>query len=76
MGSPGFNMTSNLMADFSWSLNAQPEDFSAVFTLLEAQRFPVDQDVSFRVPFEEGPDALRSWTENPSKFKKTVVSSD
>jgi hypothetical protein len=43
---------------------------------LSAQRFPVDWAVSLIVPFEEAPDALRSWTENPSKFKKILVSLD
>jgi 2-desacetyl-2-hydroxyethyl bacteriochlorophyllide A dehydrogenase len=62
--------------DVLGSRNAQPEDFRAVITLLEAQRFPVDQAVSLIVPFEEAPDALRSWAENPSKFKKILVSLD
>ena len=62
--------------DVLGSRNAQPEDFRAVITLLEAQRFPVDQAVSLIVPFEEAPDALRSWTDNPSKFKKILVSLD
>jgi threonine dehydrogenase-like Zn-dependent dehydrogenase len=62
--------------DVLGSRNAQPEDFRAVITLLEEQRFPVDQAVSLIVSFEEAPDALRSWSENPSKFKKILVSLD
>jgi 2-desacetyl-2-hydroxyethyl bacteriochlorophyllide A dehydrogenase len=62
--------------DVLGSRNAQPEDFRAVITLLEAQRFPVDRAVSLIVPFEKAPDALRSWSENPSKFKKILVCLD
>jgi 2-desacetyl-2-hydroxyethyl bacteriochlorophyllide A dehydrogenase len=62
--------------DVLGSRNAQPEDFHAVIRLLEARRFPVDQAVSLVVPLEEASDALRSWSENPSKFKKILVSLD
>jgi threonine dehydrogenase-like Zn-dependent dehydrogenase len=58
------------------SRNALPEDFHAVITLLEAGTFPVDQAVSLAVPLEESVNALRSWSENPSRFKKIVVSLD
>jgi 2-desacetyl-2-hydroxyethyl bacteriochlorophyllide A dehydrogenase len=59
--------------DVLGSRNAQPEDFHAVINLLEARRFPVDQAVSLVVPLEESAGALRSWSENPSRFKKIMV---
>ena len=60
----------------SGSRNAQPEDFHAVIRLLEAGKFPVEQAVSLVVPLEESASALRSWSENPSRFKKILVSLD
>jgi 2-desacetyl-2-hydroxyethyl bacteriochlorophyllide A dehydrogenase len=62
--------------DILGSRNAQPEDFHAVIQLLEARKFPADQAVSLIVPLEEAGSALRSWSENPSRFKKVLVSSD
>jgi threonine dehydrogenase-like Zn-dependent dehydrogenase len=62
--------------DILGSRNAQPDDFHAVIRLLEAGRFPVDQAVSLVVSLEEASGALRSWSENPSKFKKILVSLD
>jgi 2-desacetyl-2-hydroxyethyl bacteriochlorophyllide A dehydrogenase len=62
--------------DVLGSRNAQPEDFRAVIGLLEARKFPVDQAVSLIIPLEEAPNALRSWSENPSRFKKILVSLD
>ena len=62
--------------DVLGSRNAQPEDFQAVIGLLQARRFPVDQAVSLVVPLEEAPHALRSWSENPTRFKKILVSLD
>lgn len=58
------------------SRNAQPEDFRAVIELLEARRFPVEETVSLMVPLEEVPTALRSWSDNPSQFKKIMVRLD
>jgi threonine dehydrogenase-like Zn-dependent dehydrogenase len=58
------------------SRNALPEDFQAVIKLLEAGKFPVEQSVSVVVPLEEAGNALRSWSESPSKFKKILVSMD
>lgn len=60
--------------DILGSRNAQPEDFRAVIQLLEAGKFPVDRAVSLIVPFEEAPVALQSWSDNPSRFKKIMVS--
>lgn len=62
--------------DIIGSRNAEPADFEAVIRLLEAQRFPVDQAVSMVVPLEQAADALRSWSENPSRFRKIMVNMD
>jgi 2-desacetyl-2-hydroxyethyl bacteriochlorophyllide A dehydrogenase len=62
--------------DILGSRNAQPEDFHAVIGLLESRKFPVDQAVSLVVPLYEAAEALRSWSENPSRFKKILVSLD
>jgi threonine dehydrogenase-like Zn-dependent dehydrogenase len=62
--------------DILGSRNAQPEDFHAVIRLLEAGKFPVNQAVSLVVLLEESANALRSWSENPSRFKKILVSLD
>ncbi len=62
--------------DIIGSRNALPEDFRAVIALLEARRFPVDQAVSLVVPLEDAARALRSWSENPSHYKKIMVQVD
>lgn len=62
--------------DVMGSRNALPEDFHDVIRMLEAGKFPVDEAVSVIVPFEEAGNALRAWSENPSKFKKIMVSLD
>jgi threonine dehydrogenase-like Zn-dependent dehydrogenase len=62
--------------DILGSRNALSEDFHAVIKLLEAGKFPVDHAVSLVVPLEESGNALRSWSEGPSKFKKILVSLD
>ena len=62
--------------DVLGSRNAQPEDFCAVIRLLESRKFPVEQAVSLIVPLEEAPHALRSWSENPSRHQKILVSLD
>jgi threonine dehydrogenase-like Zn-dependent dehydrogenase len=62
--------------DILGSRNAQPEDFHAVIRFLEARKFPVQQAVSLVVSLEEAPGALRSWSENPSSFKKILVALD
>jgi threonine dehydrogenase-like Zn-dependent dehydrogenase len=62
--------------DILGSRNAQPEDFHTVIKLLEARKFPVRQAVSLVVSLEEAPGALRSWSENPSGFKKILVALD
>ena len=62
--------------DIIGSRNAQPEDFRTVIKLLEARKFPVDDVVSLIVPLAEGPNALRSWSESPSRFTKIMVALD
>jgi threonine dehydrogenase-like Zn-dependent dehydrogenase len=62
--------------DIRGSRNAGSEDFTAVIGLLEAGNFPIDQAVSLTVSLDQSPDALRSWSENPSRFKKIMVSLD
>lgn len=62
--------------DVLGSRNALPEDFQAVIKLLESGKFPVNEAVSQIVRLEEGPDALRSWSEAPSRFKKILISLD
>ena len=59
--------------DVLGSRNAQPADFHAVIDLLQRAKFPVDQAVSLIVPLDEATNALRSWSENPSSFKKILV---
>jgi threonine dehydrogenase-like Zn-dependent dehydrogenase len=55
------------------SRNALPNDFREVIRMLEERRFPVDDAVSSIVTLEEAPEALRSWSENPSRIKKIMV---
>jgi 2-desacetyl-2-hydroxyethyl bacteriochlorophyllide A dehydrogenase len=62
--------------DVLGSRNAQPEDFQAVIRLLEGQKFPVERAISLIVPLQKAPEALQSWSENPSRFKKILVSLD
>jgi len=62
--------------DILGSRNRQPDDFHAVIKLLETRRFPVEGAVSMVVPLEEAAGALRSWAENPSRYKKFMVSLD
>jgi threonine dehydrogenase-like Zn-dependent dehydrogenase len=62
--------------DIIGSRNAQPEDFHAVIGVLEQGGFPVDEAVSLVVPLAEAPEVLRSWSENPSRFKKIMVCLD
>ncbi len=62
--------------DIRGSRNAQTEDFEAVIQLLQARKFPVDRAVSAIIPIAEAADALRSWSENPSRFRKIMVNLD
>ena len=62
--------------DIRGSRNALPEDFREVIRFLEAGKFPVDEAVSSIVSLDEAPNALRRWSENPSRFHKILVSLD
>jgi threonine dehydrogenase-like Zn-dependent dehydrogenase len=62
--------------DILGSRNAQPEDFEGVIRFLGKQKFPVDQVVSLITRLDEAPDALRQWSENPSRFRKIMVRLD
>jgi 2-desacetyl-2-hydroxyethyl bacteriochlorophyllide A dehydrogenase len=62
--------------DVLGSRNALPEDFHGVIKMLEAGKFPLESAVSRVVPLEESGDALRFWSENPSRVKKILVSLD
>jgi len=62
--------------DVRGARNAMPEDFRTVIRFLETGKFPIDQAVSSIVSLEEAPNALRSWSENPSRFHKILVSLD
>jgi 2-desacetyl-2-hydroxyethyl bacteriochlorophyllide A dehydrogenase len=59
--------------DILGSRNALPDDFRRVIGMLEAGDFPVDETVSSIVPLEQAPDALREWSEHPSRFSKIMV---
>jgi len=62
--------------DIMGSRNALPEDFRQVIRMLEKRLFPVEEAVSAIVPLEEAPVALRSWSDNPSRFSKIMVNFD
>ena len=62
--------------DIIGSRNAQPEDFRTVIKLLESRKFPVNEVVSLIVPLAEGPNVLRAWSENPSRYTKIIISLD
>src|SRR5579885_2011838 len=59
--------------DVLGSRNAQPEDFGAVIKFLESGMFPVDHAISLTVSLEQAGDALRSWSDDPARFKKIMV---
>lgn len=60
--------------DIMGSRNALPEDFQAVIQLLEAGKFPVDQAISLIAPFIDAPAVMKAWGENPSLYKKIMIS--
>jgi 2-desacetyl-2-hydroxyethyl bacteriochlorophyllide A dehydrogenase len=62
--------------DILGSRNAQPDDFRAVIKLLENGKFPAEQAVSLVVPFEEAPATFSSWSKNPARVRKIMVSLD
>jgi threonine dehydrogenase-like Zn-dependent dehydrogenase len=62
--------------DILGSRNALPEDFQEVIRMLEAHRFPVDEAVSSIISLEGAPQALASWSADPSGVKKIMVRLD
>ena len=62
--------------DILGSRNALPDDFRAVIRMLEEHRFPVNDAISCIVGLDEAPEALRSWSDDPSTIKKILVSLD
>ena len=62
--------------DILGSRNAVAEDFHAVVQMLEEHRFPVDDAVSSIVTLDEAPEALRSWSDDPSRVRKIMVRLD
>lgn len=62
--------------DIRGSRNAMPEDFRQVIEMLEQHRFPVESAIDKVVPIEEGPQILHGWSEQPSKFKKIMITLD
>jgi threonine dehydrogenase-like Zn-dependent dehydrogenase len=62
--------------DILGSRNALPEDFRAVIRMLEEHRFPVSEAVSTIVGLDEAPGALGTWSDDPSRIKKIMVSLD
>lgn len=59
--------------DILGSRNALPGDFATVISLLEADRFPVDQVVSSVIEFENTPEIVRQWDRTPERFTKIMV---
>lgn len=62
--------------DILGSRNALPEDFQEVIRMLEEHRFPVEEAVSSIIGLEDAPQALASWSKNPSRVKKIMVQLD
>lgn len=62
--------------DVVGSRNALPEDFRQVIQMLERRQFPVEEAVSAIIPLEEAPAVLRTWSENPSRYTKIMVTLD
>ena len=60
--------------DILGSRNALPEDFREVIRMLEQGRFPVDETISAVAAFEQGPEILRAWSDNPTAYTKILIS--
>jgi threonine dehydrogenase-like Zn-dependent dehydrogenase len=59
--------------DIRGSRNALPEDFGAVLRRLEQRRFPVEDAVRQLISPAEAPEALRFWSDEPSRVKKIMA---
>jgi 2-desacetyl-2-hydroxyethyl bacteriochlorophyllide A dehydrogenase len=62
--------------DIRGTRNALPEDFRQVIHMLEQHRFPVESAIDKVVPLEEAPKVLDAWSEQPSRFRKIVITLD
>jgi 2-desacetyl-2-hydroxyethyl bacteriochlorophyllide A dehydrogenase len=62
--------------DILGSRNALPEDFGKVIRMLEEHLFPVDAALSSVVPIDDAPEALKAWSDDPTRFQKIMVSLD
>jgi 2-desacetyl-2-hydroxyethyl bacteriochlorophyllide A dehydrogenase len=62
--------------DVRGSRNAMPEDFRQVIEMLEGHRFPVESAIDTLVSLEEAPQILNAWSNEPSKFKKIMITLD
>jgi threonine dehydrogenase-like Zn-dependent dehydrogenase len=54
--------------DILGSRNALPEDFRRVIQMLKEGKFPVDDAVDLIITLAEVPQALETWSADPSKF--------
>ncbi len=59
--------------DILGSRNAQSADFRDVIAMLESGRFPVNEAISATFDFEDAPEALQTWSENPTGFTKILI---
>jgi threonine dehydrogenase-like Zn-dependent dehydrogenase len=59
--------------DILGSRNALPEDFDAVIGMREQRRFPVEDAVRQLISPAEAPEALRFWSDEPSRVKKIMA---
>jgi 2-desacetyl-2-hydroxyethyl bacteriochlorophyllide A dehydrogenase len=62
--------------DIRGTRNALPEDFRQVIEMLEQDRFPVDSVIDNVIPLEDAPNILEAWSDQPSRFKKIVITLD
>lgn len=62
--------------DILGSRNALPEDFRAVIRMFEERCFPVEDAISSVIALEDAPEALRAWSDDPSRVKKIMVRLD
>jgi threonine dehydrogenase-like Zn-dependent dehydrogenase len=62
--------------DVRGSRNAMPEDFRQVIEMLEGHRFPVESAIDKLVSLDEAPQILDAWSNQPSKFKKIMITLD
>ncbi len=59
--------------DILGSRNALPQDFREVISMLEAQRFPVEDAVTHMAAMEEAAAILGAWDREPARFTKIMI---